>query len=239
MSIADNVALALDRIGLAALKAGTPPESIRLVAATKMNSAQRIQEAISAGVRFCGENRVQELTEKSALNAYAGAELHFIGHLQKNKLNKVVGQCALIQSADSLELIRLIDARAKALGITQDVLLEINIGEESAKSGVLAQELGFVLEKAAALSAVRVRGFMAIPPISAGPGSNRPYFARMYKLFVDNSIKKYDNISMDFLSMGMSDDFEDAIAEGSNMVRVGSAIFGARPYSPVSSAPEG
>ena len=231
MSIAENVNTVFSRIESAANSVARLPQEITLVAATKMNSAERVAEAIRAGIKVCGENRVQELVEKNAQSAYAGASVHFIGHLQKNKIRQVVGICDLIQSVDSIELLSLIDSRAKALGIKQDVLLEINIGGEETKSGMKESELYSFLEKAGSYNSVCIRGLMAIPPISSKKGENRAYFARMYKLFIDNSIKKYDNISMDFLSMGMSDDFEDAIAEGSNMVRVGSAIFGARPYA--------
>jgi len=230
LSIAENVSLVLGRIETAAKLAGRNPADICLVAATKMNSAENVSEAIHAGITVCGENRVQELLEKNALNAYDGASVHFIGHLQKNKVRQVVGICGLIQSVDSLELLSVIDSRAKILGIRQDILLEINIGDEEAKSGFRETELPLVLEKVGTFSSVFVRGIMAIPPISTQKGDNRAYFARMFQLYVDNSTKKYDNISMDFLSMGMSGDFEDAIAEGSNMVRVGSAIFGARAY---------
>lgn len=232
MSITENVGSVFDRIEAAAKASGRSADEITLIAATKMNSADNIAEAIRGGIKVCGENRVQELLEKNAQNAYRGASLHFIGHLQKNKVKHVVGVCSLIQSVDSLELMSLIDKRAKALGIRQDVLLEINIAGEESKSGMRESELPLFLEKAGAFSSVFIRGLMAIPPISPSKGENRAYFARMYKLFVDNSLKKYDNVSMDFLSMGMSGDFEDAIAEGSNMVRVGSAIFGARPYPP-------
>ena len=230
MSIAENVAEIKERIARAALASGRDPSDITLVAATKTNSAEKVAEAIKAGISVCGENRVQELTEKNGQNAYAGAQLHFIGHLQKNKLNKIVGVCDLIQSVDSLELLQAIDSRAKALGIRQDVLIEINIGDEASKSGIDEAELSQILERAESFSSVFVRGIMSIPPISVSEAANRLYFARMRQLFIDNSLKKYDNVSMDFLSMGMSGDFEDAIAEGSNMVRVGSAIFGARFY---------
>lgn len=230
MSISENVKSVLSRIETAARAVGKSPDEISLVAASKMNSADRVAEAIRAGIKICGENRVQELVEKNALNAYSGASLHFIGHLQKNKVKYVVGVCSLIQSVDSLALLSLIDSRAKQLGITQDVLLEINIAGEESKSGMRESDLPEFLKKSAVFDSVRIRGLMAIPPISRSKGENRPYFARMYQLFIDNSLKKYDNVSMDFLSMGMSDDFEDAIAEGSNMVRVGSAIFGARQY---------
>lgn len=231
MGIAENVLSVKHRIAEAAKAAGRSPENIVLVAASKMNDSSRVREAIAAGVAVCGENRVQELLEKNAQNAYDGAQKHFIGHLQTNKVRQVVGVCDLIQSVDSAELLLLIDKKAAELGIIQDVLIEINIGSELAKSGISPGQLPELFALAGALPAVRVRGLMAIPPVSTFPGCNRVYFAAMNKLFIDNSAKKYDNISMDFLSMGMSDDYEDAIAEGSNMIRVGSAIFGARDYS--------
>lgn len=232
MDIAENIRNVYARVETAARAAGRDPADILLVAATKMNDAEKVKEAIRAGIRICGENRVQELVEKNAVGAYRGAELHFIGHLQKNKVKYVVGQCALIQSVDSVELLSCIDERARKCAAVQDVLLEINIGGEASKSGLPPEALPAVLEKASGLSCVRVRGLMAIPPISTVKGQNLGYFARMHQLFVDNQANKYDNVSMDFLSMGMSGDFEDAIAAGANMVRVGTAIFGARPYSP-------
>jgi len=230
LSITENVGCVKSQIEKAAIAAHRLPNEITLVAATKMNSAEKIAEAISAGVSVCGENRVQELLEKNTQDAYIGSSIHFIGHLQKNKVKQVVGICDLIQSVDSLELLSLIDIRAKALGIRQEVLLEINIGDEDSKSGMVETDLPLILEKASSFSSVFIRGIMAIPPISNSAGANRVYFAHMRQLFIDNSAKKYDNVSMDFLSMGMSGDFEEAIAEGSNMVRVGSAIFGARAY---------
>ena len=231
MSIAENVALVQGRITAAARAAGRDPAEIRLVAASKMNDAQRVQEAVAAGVGICGENRVQEMLEKNAQGAYTGAELHFIGHLQKNKVKQVVGLAALIHSADSLELLAAIDRCAAARGLVQDVLLEVNIGAEASKSGFRPEEIPAALEKAGEFSAVRVRGLMAIPPVCAAPEENRPFFLRMKQLFVDNGRKKYDNISMDFLSLGMSGDYTEAIACGANLVRVGTAIFGPRDYS--------
>lgn len=232
MGIAENVIEVKQRIADAALLAGRDPAEIKLVAATKMNSADRVREAIAAGVDACGENRVQEMTEKLAENAYAGAPLHFIGHLQKNKVRQTVGRVQLIESVDSPELMRLISARAQTLGIRQDILLEINIAGEAAKSGAPCGLLPEMLELADGLDGIFVRGLMAIPPISTKKGENRPYFSRMRQLFVDNMKKKYNNVCMEFLSMGMSGDFEDAIAEGASMVRVGTAIFGKRNYSP-------
>lgn len=230
MSIADNVRSVKRRIAEAAEACGRDPSGIKLVAATKMNDASRVREAIAAGVDVCGENRVQEFLEKNAAGAYEGCPKHFIGHLQKNKVKYLVGEVELIHSVDSAELLETISRRAEKLGLVQDVLLEVNIGAEESKSGVSPEELGEILEKAADFPDARVRGLMAIPPICADPEENRTYFRRMYQLFVDIRAKKYDNVSMDFLSMGMSADFEVAISEGANMVRVGTGIFGARDY---------
>ncbi len=225
MSIAENVAAIRARIDAAA-----QGRRVLLVAASKMNDAAAVREAIAAGVDACGENRVQELLEKNAQGAYAGAPLHFIGHLQKNKVKYLVGTADLIESVDSVELLRMIDARARKLGVTQDVLLEVNIGGEAAKSGFEPSALPEALEISGEFSSLKVRGLMAIPPVAEASGASRPYFARMRELFIDIGAKKYDNVSMDFLSMGMSGDFEDAIREGANVVRVGSAIFGPRNY---------
>ena len=230
MSIAENVARVRAEIDRAALAAGRDPKEILLVAATKMNNADRVREAIAAGVDICGENRVQEMLEKNAQGAYVGAPLHFIGHLQKNKIRQVVGLAELIHGVDSLALLEAISAYAEKHGLRQDVLLEVNIGAEESKSGFAPEEIPAALARAAELSGIRVRGLMAIPPICAFPEENRPFFLQMEKLFVDNGRKKYDNVSMDFLSMGMSGDYAEAVACGANMVRVGTAIFGARDY---------
>ena len=223
--IEQNVARVLGQI-----RAAAGDREVILVAATKMNDAEAIQRAIRAGIHASGENRVQEMMEKLPQGAYDGAPLHFIGSLQKNKVKFVVGNCALIHSVNSVSLLEAINKRAAALGIVQDVLLEVNIAREESKTGFLPELLPAFLETAAELGSIRVRGLMAIPPIQKKTGENRLYFAQMRQLFIDIGAKKYDNVSMDFLSMGMSNDFEDAIREGSNMVRVGTAIFGARNY---------
>ena len=230
MDITESVARVKANIAAAAEKAGRRPEDIYLVAASKMNDSGRVREAIAAGIRICGENRVQEMVEKQAQGAYEGAELHFIGHLQKNKVKQVVGLASLIQSADSLELIRVIDKTALSRGIVQDILLEVNIGAEASKSGFSPAELPSALDSITQLASVRVRGLMTIPPICSSRQEIEPYFVQMKQLFIDICGKKYDNIRMDFLSMGMSADYETAIACGANMVRVGSAIFGKRIY---------
>lgn len=225
MSIAENVARVRDAINEAALAAGREGAEIRLVAATKQNDAARVREAIAAGVDACGENRVQELCEKLDQDAYACTSVHLIGHLQRNKLRQVVGRVDLIESADSAELIRLISSRAESLGLVQQLLIEVNIGREAQKTGLLPEQLDEILALAGELPGIRVRGLMAIPPA----GNTRRSFALMRQLFVDMEAKKYNNVSMDFLSMGMSADYEAAVAEGANMVRVGTAIFGQRP----------
>jgi len=231
MSIAENVAKILSDIEKAAIAAGRDPKEITLCAATKMNDASRVREAIAAGVRCCGENKVQELTQKLADNAYEGADIHFIGHLQTNKVKQVVGKVSLIQSVDSLRLLTAIEKEAAKQGIRQDILLEINIGEEESKSGLQVHEVYEMLEKVAVSSNLRVRGLMAIPPICQNPGDNNKFFQEMCNLSVDIRAKKYDNVCMEILSMGMSDDYADAITHGSTMIRVGTAIFGARNYN--------
>ncbi|MDR0905168.1 MAG: YggS family pyridoxal phosphate-dependent enzyme [Oscillospiraceae bacterium] len=231
MSIADNVRAIREQIARAAEKSGRGASDITLVAAAKMNDAARVREAIAAGVDAVGENRVQEMTQKLAEGAYTGAPLHFIGHLQTNKVREVVGKCGLIESVGSVRLLEAISARAATLGITQDVLIEVNIGGEESKSGVAPDELSQILEKAAAVSAVKVLGLMSIPPISDKNDANCNFFDKMFNLFIDIQGKKYDNVSMRYLSMGMSDSFCAAIEAGANMVRIGSSIFGARNYT--------
>lgn len=230
MSIAENVAALRARMDAAARAAGRDPAEILLCAATKMNDAERVKEAVAAGVDCCGENRVQELTAKQPLGAYEGRPVHFIGHLQTNKLNKVVGKVDLIQSVDRLELLEAINRTALRLGVRQEILLEVNVGEEPQKGGFTLREAGELAARMGEYPGVFLRGLMAIPPISEKKGDNCKYFAKMRNLYIDIARKKYDNVSMVCLSMGMSDDFEDAIAEGSTMIRVGTAIFGPRHY---------
>ena len=231
MSIAENVAAIKADIQKAAIAAGRNPDEILLCAATKMNNADAVRQAIIAGVDCCGENRVQELTAKLAENAYEGAPVHFIGHLQTNKVKQVVGKVDLIQSVDRLKLLQCIQAEAQKQGIVQDILLEINIGEEESKSGFGIADIVPLVEKMSDFPNVRVRGLMAIPPICENCGDNDKFFLEIRNLAVDITAKKYDNVCVDILSMGMSGDYEDAIACGSTMIRVGTAIFGARDYS--------
>ena len=224
----ENVQLIREKMAQAARSAGRKPEEILLCAASKVQSAETVALARGLDIDLFGENRVQELTQKHEAGAYGDKPVHMIGHLQTNKVRQTVGCAAMIQSVDSVRLLEAIDAEAQRKGIRQDILLEINIGGEKSKSGVSPGEVWAILEKAAQCPAVCVRGLMSIPPVAEKEGQNRRYFSEMRQLFVDIATKKYDNISMDFLSMGMSDDFEDAILEGANIVRVGTAIFGRR-----------
>jgi len=228
--IAENIAVLRERIERALTAAGRAAGEVAFVAATKMNDADNVRAAIAAGIDACGENRVQELLEKYEQGAYAGAPLHFIGSLQKNKVKYLVGKVNLIQSVDSRELALTIAGRAQRLGLVQDILVEVNIGREEAKSGVLPERTDELLAQLSEMENINVRGLMAIPPNADLDPKNIAYFDKMYHLYVDMCSKKYDNINIEILSMGMSGDFEAAIACGSNMVRIGSAIFGPRIY---------
>ena len=229
-SIQENVARVRAEIQAAAQACGRDPGEISLCAATKMNDARAVREAIAAGVDCCGENRVQELVQKSGEDAYRGAPVHFIGHLQTNMVRQVVGHVDLIQSADRRNLLEALEKEAARQGICQKVLLEVNIAGEESKSGFSPQDLWTVLEEFGRFSHLEAVGLMAIPPVSTHPGENLQFFSEMRNLFVDISRKKYDNVTMAHLSMGMSGDYPDAIACGSTMVRVGTAIFGPRDY---------
>ena len=231
MSIAENIARIRAEMASAAIAAGRDPKEILLCAATKMNDAEAVREAIRAGVDCCGENRVQELTAKLAENAYEGAPVHFIGHLQTNKVKQVVGKVDLIQSVDSEHLLAAIHKEAKKQGIVQNILLEVNVGAEESKSGFAPDEVLPLLDKISEYPNIRVKGLMAIPPISEKHGDNVKYFEKMCKISVDIIEKKYDNVKVECMSMGMSGDYIDAIRCGSTMIRVGTAIFGPRDYT--------
>ncbi|MCF2616269.1 YggS family pyridoxal phosphate-dependent enzyme [Oscillibacter valericigenes] len=230
MSIAENIARVREEMAAAAREAGRAPEEITLVGASKMNDAAACREAIAAGIDALGENRVQEMTQKLSENAYDGAPLHFIGHLQRNKVKQVVGHVSLIQSVGSLELLDEIEKVAANRGLVQDILLEVNVGGEEAKSGFAPADTEAAAEAALSRSHVRVLGLMTIPPADADRDTNMRYFEEVRALYVDIDRKLFHN-ELKYLSMGMSGDFADAIRCGANMVRVGTAIFGARHYT--------
>ncbi|WP_312941179.1 YggS family pyridoxal phosphate-dependent enzyme [Oscillibacter sp.] len=229
MSIGENVARIRAEIAAAAKAVGRDPAEITLVGASKMNDAAACREAIAAGIDALGENRVQELVSKLAENAYDGAPLHFIGHLQRNKVRQVVGKVALIQSVGSDALLEEIEKQAEKLGIVQDILLEVNVGGEEAKSGYDPADSFAAAQKVKELAHVRLRGLMTVPPIETKPGENLANFEKVDRLYVDINQKLYDN-TLDILSMGMSGDYLDAIRAGATMIRVGTAIFGHRAY---------
>ena len=227
MSIAENIAQVRANIEAAAQEAGRDPKEITLVGASKMNDAAACREAIAAGIDVLGENRVQEMIQKLSEHAYDGAPLHFIGHLQRNKVKQVVGHVDLIQSVGSIELLDEIEKVAAARDLVQDILLEVNIGGEEAKSGFAPDAVFQAAEAALSRPHVRVRGLMTIPPADADRDTNMRYFDKVRALYVDINTKLFHN-ELKYLSMGMSGDYEDAIRAGATMVRVGTAIFGAR-----------
>ena len=229
MSLKENVKLVREKIDAAALAAGRDPAEITLVAATKVQTSQTIQEAIAAGITVCGENRVQELTGHLDDNAYEGAEVHFIGHLQTNKVKYIVGRVDLIHSVDSSRLLEAIEKQAAKLSLVQDILLEVNIGDEESKGGCPISQVAELAAQAEQAEHIRLRGLMCIPPVVDAPEEARPYFVRMGQLFVDIKKQMGDNENINILSMGMSGDFEEAVRQGATHVRVGTALFGARP----------
>lgn len=226
----DNLKRVREEIAETAIKNGRNPEDIKLMAVTKTVCPELINHAIDCGVDLIGENKVQEVLLKKDELHLENCKVHLIGHLQSNKVKKIVGIADMIQSVDSFELASQISRRSEENGIVTDILLEVNIGEDDCKFGYSAQETEEALMKIAPLNGVRVRGMMTVAPNFKDSAKNQSVFANMHKLFIDIGAKKIDNIYMDILSMGMSGDFKEAIAEGSTLVRVGSAIFGDRKY---------
>ena len=231
MSISENVAAVRERITRAARRTERDPGDISLMAVSKTQPAERIREAYGAGLRVFGENRIQEFAGKvEALRDLRSAEWHMIGHLQTNKAAKTVELFHAVDSVDSLKLSEKLDATARNLGKKLDVLVEINVGGEAAKSGVApdSSALEELLMAAARLKALVFRGLMTVPPLTDDPEGARPYFRKLYELRDAIARRHLPAIGMDQLSMGMSHDFEVAIEEGSTGVRVGTAIFGER-----------
>ncbi len=226
-TLADRLRTLRGQIARAAQDSGRDPADITLVAAAKTMPPEAIRLAVAAGVDAVGENRVQELCEKDACGAYEGVPLHFIGHLQKNKVARVVGRADLIHSVDSAALAEAIETRAAGLNLVQSVLLQVNIAGESTKGGFSPAEIFEALKTLSALRHIAIEGLMCIPP-PVGLGGDIQYFVDMHQLYIDIRQKNMDNISMKILSMGMSDDFEQAIRAGATMVRIGSALFGPR-----------
>ena len=229
-TISDNLQHIREKITNACNSSGRDINEVTLLAVTKTVDAERINAAIRLGVNNIGENRVQEfLGKRDALNL-TDVKAHLIGHLQTNKVRQIVGNVQMIQSVDSLRVAAAISRCSSELGIVTPVLVEVNIGGEEAKSGVAAGDLEQLLTEIAPLKGIQVQGLMTVPPILHLEKEKRAIFSKMYQLFVDIDGKKIDNIDMQILSMGMSDDYCEAILEGSTMVRIGSALFGERHY---------
>ncbi len=220
-----------ENIAEAAIKSGRNPGDVTFLAATKTVEAEFINYAISLGLDHIGENRVQELLSKYESYNLADTKLHMIGHLQTNKVRQIVGKVDMIESVDSIRLAKEISDQSAKRELVTDVLVEVNIGAEESKSGVSPDELEELLFQIAPLEGIKVKGLMTIPPICENKQKICGYFENMHNLFIDISGKKIDNISMNVLSMGMSDDYREAILEGATMVRIGSALFGARNYN--------
>lgn len=229
-AVEENLKTIREGMQRAAEKSGRDVKDIRFMAVTKTVEPLYINRAIELGVELIGENRVQEFLGKRDALHLDHCEKHLIGHLQTNKVRQIVGNVDLIQSVSSVKLAKEIEKCSAAMGVTTPVLLEVNIGREESKSGFFKEELDEALDEIAGFSSISIRGLMTIPPICENSAKTRQFFSDMYQTFIDIQAKKKDNISMSILSMGMSADYEDAIMEGSTLVRVGSALFGARIY---------
>ena len=231
MSIAENIAEIRSRMDAAAVRSGRDPSDILLIAVTKLHEPDEMEEAIAAGITDIAENKVQEIQKKYDL-IQSPVNWHLIGHLQTNKVKYIIDKVVMIHSVDSLKLAQEIDKRAAAAGKTMDILLQVNAAHEESKFGLdpkdVPEVFGQILEEC---PNVRIRGLMHIAPYAEDPEEIRPYFREVKELF--ESLKQIDhpNADLTYLSMGMSHDFETAIEEGANIVRVGTSIFGQRDYS--------
>lgn len=229
MSIKSNIEYVNELKNAAAGKSGRTGEDVLLVAVTKLHSPEEINEAIDAGVTDIGENKVQEILDK--YDKVKPVRWHLIGHLQTNKVKYIIDKVCLIHSVDSLHLAKEIDKRAAQHDLTMDILVQVNSAEEESKFGVTTEETDQLIEDIAQQCPnVRIRGLMCIAPFEENPDDAKPYFAQVKKIYDKYAAKKTDRIDFSYLSMGMTNDFEAAIEEGSNLIRVGTAIFGYRDY---------
>jgi len=224
-AIKNNLDIIKEKIKKAALKANRSPEEIKLVAVTKTATIEQIKEAISAGIKIIGENKVQEAKEKYQILT-ADTEWHLVGHLQTNKVKYAIEIFDCIQSVDSIKLAKEIDKRSLQFGKTTNVLVEVNVSGEETKYGIKPEEVELFLKEISEFSGIRVRGLMTIAPIEKDKEEVRPYFRKLREISKEIKSKNIKNVKMDYLSMGMTDDFEVAIEEGANMVRIGRGIFG-------------
>ena len=216
------------KLDFALKKANKTRNDVILLAATKTVDFETVNYAVSKGIEYIGENKVQELLSKD--EKIVPCHRHFIGHLQTNKVKDIINRVEMIHSVDSLKLAKEISKQAAKNGKQMEVLLEINIGNEESKWGFTPENTENAVEEISKLQNLKIKGLMAIPPICENSEDNRPYFKKMKKLFIDIGDKNIDNVSMDILSMGMSDDFDIAVEEGANLIRLGTALFGRRIY---------
>lgn len=228
-STLENYRRIKDDVAETAVKAGRNVDDVRLMCVTKTVESEYINPVLDDGANLIGENRVQEYCSKLDTLHLGGVEKHIIGHLQTNKVKYIAGKVDMIESVDSIKLAREIDKGFGKVGAVANILVEVNIGNEDSKSGCDINSLEELLLQIAELENVNIQGLMTIPPICS-QNEARGYFARMHEKFLMIKEKNYDRVNMNILSMGMSSDYEAAIMEGSNIVRVGSAIFGARKY---------
>lgn len=228
--VRENLMRVRETMAKACAGAGRPENAVSLLAVTKTVEPARINAAIALGVTGIGENRVQEFLGKRDELHLEGVAVHLIGHLQTNKVNQIVGKVDCIESIDSERVARAVSEASRRLARVTDVLVEVNIGGEEAKSGVRPDECAAFLEQISSLEGIRVRGLMTVPPILETEREKRQVFSQMRELFIDIQGENIDNVSMDVLSMGMSSDYREAILEGATIVRVGSALFGRRTY---------
>ncbi len=230
LDIEENYKIIKENIAQAAVKSGRNPDDVRFMAVTKTVDSLYINHALSLGVNLIGENRVQEFLGKRDELNLEGVEKHLIGHLQTNKVRQIVGEVDMIDGVDSIKVAKEIGKVSVKKGITTDVLVEVNIGGEESKFGLDPLKLNETVCEMSEIEGIKICGLMAIPPICTNEDENRNFFSNMYTMFLDIKAKKLDNVNMNILSMGMSDDYVSAILEGSTMVRVGSSLFGRRVY---------
>ena len=229
--ISENIKRINENIARATLKSGRSEDAVNLVAVTKTVDAERINHAISCGIKYIGENKVQEFLQKKEFLKLEGVAAHLIGHLQTNKVSKIVGNVCMIESVDSVKLAQAISNKSKELNIKTDILLQVNIGREESKSGIMPELLFETADEISRFDGIVIRGLMAIPPAQGNNSEKSKFFSNMSNLFIDIRDKKMDNSNVNILSMGMSGDYELAIECGATLVRVGTGIFGNRNYN--------
>ena len=225
--VRENLREVQEKLTAAALRAGRKPEDVLLIAVSKTKPIELMMEAYEAGIRDFGENKVQEILRKAPLMP-ADVRWHMIGHLQKNKVRQIIGTACLIHAVDSVELAEKIEKEAEKQDLDVDILLEVNVAEEETKFGFRLEETEDAVRAIAAFPRVHIRGFMTSAPDTETPEDNRKFFRKLSDLAVDTKSKNLDNVYVSALSMGMTNDYEVAVEEGASMIRVGTAIFGAR-----------